>query len=201
MRVFRILLRFRMTAIEMDRKLTKVTVRGIEGVCFGAGIIAYLHSLGFWAWQFFVDLAVALISIVLSLIVKKREVVFLVVGFYFTSEGVYYVYFASPLGPGFEGGFLNFLLGFCVFGLPLGFLSLTIFSVWRWGRGDRHLFEVAQFGICVGLHVLNLALVMLGPLNLGTRLGAALLATVFGVYNLFKIKTSISRIGRTRVTC
>ena len=138
---------------------------------------------------YFVSLAAAILAVPLVLLIKRGDLVFLVVGLFFLAEGIYYTYFASPWGPGSSSTLFDFLLGFSVLGIPLAILCLSIFVLWSGGRSTFKTFEVVQFSVCVFLNVANFGVSMLSPWSEITRFGGAVLAIGFGVLNFIRVMT------------
>ncbi len=132
---------------------------------------------------YLVSIAVAILGLLLAWLLRRGEWIFLVLGLFFLAEGVYYLYLTAPWRPGEETGPLDFLLGFSVLGIPLSVLCFSIFFVWLGGRSGPRSVELAQYAVCLLLHVLNFAVAMLSPWSEITRFGGAALAVGFGLWN------------------
>lgn len=136
---------------------------------------------------YFVSLAIAILGVPLAILIRRGELVFLVLGLFFLGEGIYYVYLASPWGPGSSSTLFDFLLGFSVLGFPLAILSLSIFVLWWTGKSAFKTFEVIQFSTCVFFNVVNFGVSMLSPWSEITRFGGAALAIGFGILNFIRV--------------
>lgn len=130
---------------------------------------------------FFVMLGVAILGLAVAWVSERaHQAVFLILGLIFTGEGACYVYFVS-MGAGSDASVVDALLGFCVLGIPLGVLCL---SLWRRHIGGAEsCMCVRHYGACVALNALNFILVPLPIANVISRLGGGALAIALAARN------------------
>lgn len=174
----------------MTEHVKKDKVNILLLVVLFVGFTSLVALLAFWGYEpylYFVSMGAAVLTIPLVLLIKRGEMVFLVLGLFFLAHGVLYTYFASPWGPGGSETVLNFLAGFSLLGVPLALLCLSIFVLWSGGKSTSKTFEVVQFSICVFLHLANFVFAMLYPWSEITRFGGAVLAVGFGILNFIRV--------------
>lgn len=171
-------------------KLSEVMLP-IFSIVLLAGFIYVFSQIPAWgAWYgarvYFVLLAASVVVLPLALLLKKADLVFLVVGLLFLAQGINDIYSVSL---GFRSGetLYDFLLGASIFGFPMAILSLSIFFLWFSEKNTSRAYELTQYGICVLLHIVNFGVAMLYPWSEITRFGGAGLAVVFAILNFIRL--------------
>ena len=176
--------------IDVSVSVNKANILGLaSSVAFFSGCVYLISTFNepqYAFWLAFGSLGLAILGLPLAAVAKKKgEFVFLPLGLYFLADGTYYIY--AVVLPSHEETLLGLLLGFAILGMPMALLSLSIFFLWRHGRRASRRFELAQYALCLLLHVANVIVWALYPLGDITRFGGAILAVVFGLLNFGRL--------------